>query len=819
MCENPSYISEFINYPYKLDEFQLKSIDAIYNDKHVLVTAHTSAGKSTIAEFAIAYFTQQNKRVIYTSPIKALSNQKFNDIKHNCVENKKFPRLDQTNVGILTGDFQINPDALVIVATTEIIYNYLYSNMPFFDNVGAIIFDEVHYISDPDRGHVWEGSIAMMPENIIMVMLSATIPRAIEFASWVTSVKGKETVLVSTDYRPVPLKHSIYWEGEITTIHDGRKYTEQYDNIKIEIEKQKRKKYDKKNTTQVYESVFHLSDAGLLPAFYFCFSRRQCHTYARSIKQSLVLGEVATRCVNRYHQLLQRYLDEKNRFIDQVLEIEQYLTNGVAIHHSGLLPVLKEIIEILFSEGYIRVLFVTETFAVGINMPSKCVVMTSLEKHDGRQFRYLRTDEYQQIAGRAGRRGLDTIGHCIILVLNDLPESHTIKHLIMGEKPSVMSRFDIDRLFVIQSLKSPFQKLLKTIENTFFHRELCSHIEKYKKEQSDLEETIVKNQSVIDVLIKKDIDEYQVLKQKSENCKQNKEKRRLIKQMEELSEKYNHNQWKYNLSIYDKTNDLTSQIVSISEKINELENYEKNILNWTIKYLMDEGYIKQRTELIVNDDDDTTENCSLVSSIGLETLTLKGVVCSNFHECPPYLMTELMFTTLFDDLTSEEIAGVLAYMIEEKESPAIVSSDLEGVDHRRAELIEKGQENIEHLKTVLDQISEINNRIRHTFERSVIPNTNIHLPVTGCVELSKCMVQYGFMWSSGNSLSEIMTIANVKIDYGNFVKNMMKLYNMVQEIKTACQVLNRDELERKLIILDSKILRDIVHIDSIYLQI
>ena len=211
MSLNRKDIEEVFKFPYKLDEFQEKAILAIRDNKNVLVTAHTSAGKSTVAEYTIAHAMRENKRVFYTSPIKALSNQKFGDFK------KKFGK----DVGILTGDIKVRPEAPLIVATTEIVNNFLYTNPDMFENVYAIILDEVHYIRDDERGHVWEEVITLCPKDVRLVMLYASIPGAQEFAKWVSSIKNKPCELVSTPYRPVPLSHYVHWGGESLKIMDN----------------------------------------------------------------------------------------------------------------------------------------------------------------------------------------------------------------------------------------------------------------------------------------------------------------------------------------------------------------------------------------------------------------------------------------------------------------------------------------------------------------------------------------------------------------------------------------------------------------------
>ena len=236
---NEDYINEIIEFPYKVDKFQKDSIDGILNGENVLVTAHTSAGKSTIAEFAIALSSSKNKRSIYTSPIKALSNQKYGDFQ-------KKNGIKDSSIGILTGDIKVNPDANVLVATTEIVNNLLYTNIEYFDNVNAIVLDEVHYIRDNDRGHVWEEVISMMPKHVILVMLSASIPGAEGFRKWVEHIKGKKCHLISTSYRPVPLVHKVYWNNECekvvtnTNDVDSLKYKAFYNNWKLINSKQQK---------------------------------------------------------------------------------------------------------------------------------------------------------------------------------------------------------------------------------------------------------------------------------------------------------------------------------------------------------------------------------------------------------------------------------------------------------------------------------------------------------------------------------------------------------------------------------------------------
>ena len=332
---NPDYIEQIVRFPYTLDDFQRKSVDAILHGDHVLVTAHTSAGKSTVAEFAIGYARTKQKRSIYTSPIKALSNQKYGDFQ------KKYKN---ESVGIMTGDIKVNPDADILVATTEIINNLLYTNIEYFDNVDSIILDEVHYIRDHDRGHVWEEVIAMMPKHVTLVLLSASIPGAEGFARWVKDIKGKECHLISTQYRPVPLVHQAYWNGECKqVICNGDVDTHAYKNMFISWKAQMNGPIkDRESATTILTNFLdHIENRDLFPALFFVFSRKQCEKLAKMIQRSWLDGKQQTECINLFEYYVKKYLGEGGLQLQQVWMVRSMLSKGVCVHHSGLIPILK----------------------------------------------------------------------------------------------------------------------------------------------------------------------------------------------------------------------------------------------------------------------------------------------------------------------------------------------------------------------------------------------------------------------------------------------------------------------------------------------
>ena len=387
------YVKRIIDFPYKIDDFQLKSIESIEKHQHILVTAHTSAGKSTIAEFAIAKCGLTNKKVIYTSPIKTLSNQKYYDLKQ---KSTTLLNIRPEDIGIMTGDVKINSDnAQCTIMTTEILRNKLYKDITYFDDVDIVVFDEVHYIKDIDRGHVWEEAIIMMPEHITIVMLSATISNPREFADWVQNVKGCKTNLVSTLYRPVPLRFYLFADEQLYPLITPEKKinTNNYNTVKKFYTKYYKDKYSPKALFNELSSYLHIEMS--LPAILFCFSRKNCEIYSKYITLTLNTHEERSEIEHIFNKHVTKNMSASDRNLPQTLLIKSNLMKGIGIHHSGLLPLLKEIIEILFSKGLIKILFATETFAVGVNMPAKTVIFTELEKYDsyhGR--RNLFTDEF-----------------------------------------------------------------------------------------------------------------------------------------------------------------------------------------------------------------------------------------------------------------------------------------------------------------------------------------------------------------------------------------------------------------------------------------
>ena len=423
-----------------LDPFQEEAIHAIDRGHSVLVTAPTGAGKTVLAEYGIEKCMEMGRRVIYTAPIKALSNQKYRD----------FYQVYGDQVGIVTGDVVLNQFAPVLLMTTEIFRNTIFDDITRLDDVEYVIFDEIHYINDIERGTVWEESIIFAPQNIKFVCLSATIPNINQFAEWMRSVREVEIDVIEELKRPVPLEHHLYLEGygigdleTLQRIQESIIYDDPYDNADDNL-------YDTDPDKDNGEALQKLTNVDLipyvqsqnqLPCLYFCFSRKVCEQNAAYYaKRTLLTPEQRKEILHLFDLLCTQFSirDERN-----IQAFRRLVSKGVAYHHAGMLPTLKEVVERLFTSGLIQLLFTTETFAVGINMPACTVIFESLEKYDGINFRYLKAREYHQMSGRAGRRGIDSIGYVYARVFPKFAHLESVQRITSGKIEPIESQFNL----------------------------------------------------------------------------------------------------------------------------------------------------------------------------------------------------------------------------------------------------------------------------------------------------------------------------------------------------------------------------------------
>lgn len=418
-----------LGFPFELDDFQKEACDLISSGKSVVVCAPTGAGKTVIAQHAIHLALENGSRVFYTTPLKALSNQKYYDFGEKYGTDK---------VGLLTGDTTINRGAQIVVMTTEVFRNMLYGTNfgAVADNlkdVRYVVLDEVHYMNDEQRGTVWEESIIYCPTNIQLIALSATVANADELTDWMNTVHSK-TELVNTDFRPVPLKFYYFDSSQpdklLPLLTPSGKL-----NSKIRPEKRMWGKKLKNKKSYVPKVVKNLADNDMLPAIYFTFSRKKCDEQMEkcSSLELVTKGEKA-----QIRQIIDDYIAENPHLWDN--KHIPYLLQGVASHHAGLLPAWKNLVEKLFQKGLIKVVFATETLAAGINMPARSTVISSTSKRTDSGHRMLTASEFLQMSGRAGRRGMDEVGY-VTIIGTQFQSPEEVAELVLSPANPLESKF------------------------------------------------------------------------------------------------------------------------------------------------------------------------------------------------------------------------------------------------------------------------------------------------------------------------------------------------------------------------------------------
>ncbi len=435
----------------QLDKFQIQANTTIDQKLNVLVTAPTSSGKTQIAIHAIKKHLTNNKKIIYTSPIKSLSNQKFHEFLHT------FP---DTEIGLVTGDLKFATTANILIMTTEILRNILFSKahqnaldlqVDIQKDVGCVVFDEMHYINDLQRGQVWEECLIMLPPTVQLILLSATVSNATKIQNWLTTIKQKQCALITKKNRVVPLQYHAFFKLQIP---------KNYRNIRDEqwLKNNTNRLTDVRNLYYLRKAVArfnqlhvplstcvrlltdHLKKTQKLPVLFFVFSRAQVEQLATAIKGCFIDNgtEIVKIVKNKLRKLENKTFYLQNNFTDALLQL---WSRGVAYHHSGLDRIYREIVEMLICRNFIKVLICTETFAVGLNVPVQTVVFTKLDKFTNGAFNFIEPFEFTQMAGRAGRRGVHQEGHVIILGnCPKIPAQSRFNALLRGDLQNVQTR-------------------------------------------------------------------------------------------------------------------------------------------------------------------------------------------------------------------------------------------------------------------------------------------------------------------------------------------------------------------------------------------
>ncbi len=438
-----------LEYTFKYDAFQKEAMQHIDQKHSLIVSAPTGAGKTVIAEYVIDQCIEEGVGAIYTAPIKALSNQKYCDF---C------KRYGSENVGIVTGDVSINPFAPVVIMTTEIFRNALFDEKDRFKEQQWVIFDEIHYIDDLERGTVWEESIMFFPKHMRMLCLSATVPNLDEFVQWIQNVHEYPFHKVIELHRPVPLK--TYFQCQSYIGASWGRLKKVYDQTFLH------RSSDKDALNTPFPLLQSIAEYKHLPMIYFVFARKRTEELAQLCARiDLLNDEEKNQIQGLFVSLLQKYNIEKESSVQRIAPL---IARGIAYHHAGMLPSLKEVVEHLFASRLIKMIFTTETFALGINMPARSVVFDELRKFYGIHFDSLRTRDYYQMAGRAGRRGLDSEGYVYARVNPYRVRFSSVKKIIQGDYEPVMSQFN-SSYATLMHLYDKFGEELYDIYVTSFH--------------------------------------------------------------------------------------------------------------------------------------------------------------------------------------------------------------------------------------------------------------------------------------------------------------------------------------------------------------
>jgi antiviral helicase SKI2 len=823
--ENTHKISneeKHFSFSYPLDDFQEEGMYRIHNNENILVTAHTGSGKTTFALYAIAQAFARGQKVIYTSPIKSLSNQKY-------AEFKKLFGVE--NVGILTGDIKMNPGATCIIMTTEVLRNMLYKSdeetISYIQNVGSVIFDEVHYINDKDRGKVWEEVIILLPKHIILVMLSATINGSEEFAQWVGKIKERNTMLIPTVHRVVPLQHYLFDYEKAREYQEFRRertkrrkealkngdHLDEDDDGEDDAEKVDfpwklmmnashqivhmdmiRKTYKKYTTLEILDLVVSsLHYLKKTPALFFVFSRKECEKLAKMVYTKVIDHTIQGKIQETFHRYMAPYKQIYDT-LPQYHEVYELMQRGVAYHHSGMIPILKEIVEILFGMGYIKILFATETFAVGVNMPTKTVIFPSLKKYDNDGLRYINHAEYMQMSGRAGRRGLDKVGNVILLPCMDLPTDVVINDILNGKSPKVSSKFVPTYQFVLKHLWKSYHKdneeedesnkskskssvhICNFLNDTYFMDSYEKSSVMMVKKYMELEGVYNSIQIQID---EKDVSEYDRLQNKLSGnglgeffVMKPKDKQKIEKELDGIRKKYNNPSFEERIQKYEEKKKMKCEM-----------DYVKSEMDGTSTFLFQN--IENMKVLL--------KTHSYLDESG--TFTKRGMISMGINEC-----NELLFAYMLENYMSDtkisyaEWIGLFALFIEEKEQEDRILGDM-CVSSK--------------MKSIMTDLNEkatffANEELKH------------HISIGTSYVLNYEFVEVLYEWASGKSYLEIKE--SQSIFDGNFVKAVMRVQNIVEDVKSICKMIENYELLQIFENAEVPLLRDIAQINSLYIK-
>jgi superfamily II RNA helicase len=881
--DNETYQEYFDLFPYELSPFQKYAVEGIVKGDHVLVTAPTGSGKTMPAAFSITYFVQKGKKVIYTVPIKSLGQQKFYEFS------KAYPHI---SFGILNGDIKINPSADVLICTTEILQNYLFTNqceettdqreettdqreettdqreettdqreettdqreettdqreettekgkdlkgtvgslnfqIDIQNELGCVIFDEVHYINDQERGQVWEKTFLMLPPHVQTVSLSATIDNPQGFAQWIedrhTGPDQKQVYLASTNHRIVPLSHY----GFITTTESIFKHVKDKDiqkqirdntNTLIPLQDASNKFSDagylaiKKYTKLLEDNQVHINrkhtmnqlllflrDRDMLPAIAFIFSRKNVEAIASEITVPLLEDDskIPYTTARECEQIMRKFPNYQ-----EYLQLPEYntlvklLEKGIGIHHSGMLPCLKELVELFISQKKIKLLCATESFAIGLDCPIRTAIFTSLTKFDGNTDRYLLAHEYTQAAGRAGRRGLDTVGH--VVHCNNLfkvPTMTEYKTILSGIPQTLVSKFHISYGLILSLLKNQeggkvgAEEIYRFCEKSMVKGEIDHATVGIRKNIELLEDAIVKKkQSITLKSTPLDVCQHYLMCEETLKTSVNKKRKECERTLATLKD--NHKNLLKDIVAVRELDALTTDRDREYVSLESNQSWIQTNVDAVCQLMVNHGFI-------VKSKDESTQY----------EATLLGKMAASLAEVNPLIMAKMMLDTdYFQHYTTKQLVGLFSCYTDVKVSDEVRAA----IPSCEDAIVNAG---VKQMVIILCDMLD-----------KAVGDLCLFTGVNYDQLLMFDMIQYAMDWTDCTTEQEckyfIQAVISEKgISVGDFTKAMMKIVTIAREIENVCEIVfegSQVELLHKLRQIEGLVLKYVLTSQSLYL--
>ena len=807
------YSEYFDKYSFPLSSFQKFAIEAIVEGHHSLSCVPTGSGKTMPAIFAIDFFTGKGKKVIYTSPIKALSNQKYYEFT------QKFPGI---SIGLLTGDIKINPEADVLIMTAEILQNTLYRkkqkkedeliaqgssasllmfDMDFENELGCVVQDEIHMINDSERGHVWESIILLLPKHIQMVMLSATLDRPEKFALWienrgnvVSEVENKKEVYLATSsFRHVPLTHYSFittnngifkaikkdkeLEKEIRDTVDklhvlqspiGEFNEPNYYKVKKMLTMFEQKQVYVKRSHVLNQVCKYMVENNMLPAVCFILSRKQIEVAAKEITVPLLEDDSKVGYIVRREceQILRAKLPNYQEYLElkEYLNMVALLEKGIAIHHSGVMPILREIVEILFEKGYIKFLFATETFSVGLNMPIKTAIFTDVKKFDGSGMRMLHPHEYNQASGRAGRRGIDTVGH-VIHLSNLFRNIELAEYRIMmqGKPQTLVSKFKISYNLLLNLISIGDNDYLQFCKRSMIQDDIDASLGTIYGQMAKLEAEIeTLSQSLEHSRTPRDVVARYIELLEASKTAVNKKRKEIDREIQQIRDSHKFIEADKNgaSKYYAKIGELES----VKSQFNTTESFLNESVNKILKIMKQDGFIA--------DDPESRKN----------VITQVGFMASHIREVHCLVFAKMIDGNAFDELDAMQIISIFSCFTN------VNVSD----EHKSFRPNTKDSQ----VKKIVEKISDMYNYYQD-FETEQNAFTGVDY------NMHYDLIDYVQAWARCESAAECKTIlqnleANKGVFLGEFVKAISKINNISCEMEKIAESIGNIALLSKL---------------------